>query len=368
PINTNDDPPMNHESSIRRRIRQIKDLIGDGRLDLAFETLKAFMADLDGLQVSGPKEQDLQHQLIDIRNRFTEIDQNLAQSPDANVDQYNKALLLLLQLIDESLEVALNNPNFAQQGATAPLKDASPIYTASIPIEKITASADALEAGSTPAPKNGSENKGCLLSFANKSTNVNIEVKSFSFLRPLLGLASIVLVAVIAFYALEDRNWDPEPQTRLPNSKPSVKDVKPTPPPPDRLGKTGEEMGFSPGSLEAQMADYLSDHDAPKSKKFESNAFRFAKNKVQLNAEGKSQLDRIAEVLKAYPEAYLEILGGMLEEEEASYRGNKEITLDEVRARSARDYLVAQGIPADQLSFEADGMSDKKGLSFRLLQ
>ena len=124
-------------------------------------------------------------------------------------------------------------------------------------------------------------------------------------------------------------------------------------------------MGFSANSEVAEMADYLSDPDSPKTKSFTLNSVSFEKNKGRLNSAGKQDLDKIAMILKEYPDCYLDIYGFRTEDEIAFHNGNKEVSFDGYRARQTFDYLKKQGVdPGQMTSDEGDGTS-KRGISLK---
>ncbi|MEM8909113.1 MAG: OmpA family protein [Bacteroidota bacterium] len=348
------------DQHIRKSVQDIKNLIGDGRIAAAFDRLRQFIDQIDGVDVQNEEERSLQNQVIALRARFTQIEKQQQLNPDIDDTDFNQLLQSLLQLIDQAEQVALDRPEHFK--ATAQLTTAQPTYTATIPIEKTQkASAD------------GSDQKGCLLAFANRDTNINIEIKSFQFLRPLLGMASVLLLGITFFFLWpstdqvisvdEIPSLNPTERKNIPTVQPVDSTAPPELPP---LGKDAKAMGFSPESTPAAMADYLSDPRSEKSKRFALNQITFSKNKVALNQQGKKELNQIADLLKAYPKAYLDIFGLMTDDEEASYKGNKEITLDEVRARTIFSYLKNRGVNPDQLSFEGEGTETIKSIKVRL--
>lgn len=340
------------ENNIEHEIQLIKDLIADARMEPAMDQLKKLIKDIDG-ELEKPEERNLQNQLVAIRGRYNIAEKNRQANPGSNNTELSIVIQSLIALIDETEKVALDNAALLAKEPVANLATSEEVYTAYMPIEKGKAQV-----------ADPSKNQGCLLAFANKGANVNIEVKSFSFLRPLLGVASVLLV-VGTFYILRPDSIAPTTPITTNPTGPSPGEQQTIPPPPP-LGKNATEMGFRASSTEAEMADFLSDPNGTKTKKFSLNAVAFNKNKIGLNSESKKELDNIAALLKEYPDAYIDIYGMITDDESATYRGNKEITLDEYRGKSAYNYLKSRGITADQMSFEGDGILKRRSIDFKL--
>ncbi len=133
------------------------------------------------------------------------------------------------------------------------------------------------------------------------------------------------------------------------------------------FGKGGEALGFIPGSMEFMMADHLSAYDSSFPRTFTAEDIAFAKNKIRLNTKAKKQLDNLAVLLKEYPKAKIEIYGYVAANEKTFYKGNKEVSLDDVRAREVFNYLKSNGIEESRMEFYGNGLDDKAGIKIKLI-
>lgn len=77
----------------------------------------------------------------------------------------------------------------------------------------------------------------------------------------------------------------------------------------------------------------------------------FATNKAQLTPESSAILDPIAASLKAYPDLRVEVQGHTDGRGTAAYN----LKLSQARANAVRDYLIAQGVPPDELTAKGYG-------------
>ena len=115
-----------------------------------------------------------------------------------------------------------------------------------------------------------------------------------------------------------------------------------------------------------QVADYLADPESTFPKRFNVGGINYDKNGTRLNSRAKKQLDDLATCLKGCNNIEADVYGYISGNEQGSYRGNKEITLDDVRARGVVDYLKSRGIDTDRLNFEGGGTNDNGGISIEI--
>ena len=146
-------------------------------------------------------------------------------------------------------------------------------------------------------------------------------------------------------------------------------EVKPDPiPEPDPVpyGKDGEAMGYSAGSLEYQMANHLSGYGSSfPSGNFDADGITFGRNSARLNSAARKQLDNVIALLKEYPNATIDIYGYLADNESGS--GNKEVSLDDDRARAIYNYLKRGGIDESRMNFQGEGVGDRRGAEIRVL-
>jgi len=116
----------------------------------------------------------------------------------------------------------------------------------------------------------------------------------------------------------------------------------------------------------SQVADYLADPESTYPKRFNVGGINYDKNGTRLNSRAKKQLDDLATCLKGCNNIEADVYGYISGNEQGSYRGNKEITLDDVRARGVVDYLKSRGIDTSRLNFEGGGTNDSGGITIEI--
>ncbi len=151
--------------------------------------------------------------------------------------------------------------------------------------------------------------------------------------------------------------------------------VAPAPPPPVvtpvvppakiAVCPAAEELKLSEG-IGSQIADYLADPESTYPKRFNVGGIGYDKNGTRLNSRAKKALDDLATCLKGCGNVDVDIYGYISGNEQGSYRGNKEITLDDVRARGVVDYLKSRGIDTNRLNFEGGGTNDNGGITIEI--
>ncbi len=161
----------------------------------------------------------------------------------------------------------------------------------------------------------------------------------------------------------------------------ACKKADPTPPPvevpvdttpvepepePEPFGKNGDEMGYDAGSLEYLMANHLSGAGSTfPSGRLDADGVTFARNSARLNSAARKQLDNVIALLKEYPDARIDIYGYITDNESGT--GNKEVSLDDDRARAIYNYLKRGGIDEARMNFQGDGLGDRRGADIRIL-
>jgi len=146
-------------------------------------------------------------------------------------------------------------------------------------------------------------------------------------------------------------------------------EVAPPPPPPApakvAICPAAKDLNLSDGIGE-QVAGYLADPESTFPKRFNIGGIGYDKNSTRLNSRAKKSLDDLATCLKGCNNIQADVYGYISGSEEGSYRGNKEITLDDVRARGVVDYLKSRGIDTSRLNFEGGGTNDKGGITIEI--
>jgi len=87
---------------------------------------------------------------------------------------------------------------------------------------------------------------------------------------------------------------------------------------------------------------------------YEAHAVRFAVNSAVLHADGKKELDKLADFLNTHSTIKIRLDGYT----DASGNDKINIPLSQKRAASAKDYLVSKGISADRIETEGHGSAD----------
>ena len=119
-------------------------------------------------------------------------------------------------------------------------------------------------------------------------------------------------------------------------------------------------------AIGSQIGNYLLDPESTYPKRFKVESINYRKNGTRLDASAKKALDDLATCLKECENVNVDIYGYIGDNESGDYKGNKEITLDEVRARGIVDYLKSRGIDTDRLNFEGGGTSEKGGITIEI--
>ncbi len=181
------------------------------------------------------------------------------------------------------------------------------------------------------------------------------------WLIPLIIALLLIILALIYFKGCDGCN-KPVPPIEDPIIEIDTIEQDTTP-----FGKGGQELGFIPGSMEFLMADHLKAFDSSFPETFTADNIAFAKNKIRLDTKARKQLDNLAVLLKEYPNATIEIYGYVTANEKTFYKGNKEVSLDDARAREVFNYLKGNGIEESRMEFYGNGLDDKAGVKIKLI-
>jgi len=181
-------------------------------------------------------------------------------------------------------------------------------------------------------------------------------------LWPLLLLALLGLLALLFWKDCFGCAKTPPPVVVPPKVETPV-----TPPPPAKVAicPAAKDLQLS-GGIGSQVADYLADPESTFPKRFSVGGIGYGKNGTRLNSRAKKALDDLATCLKGCGNVDVDVYGYISGNEQGSYRGNKEITLDDVRARGVVDYLKSRGIDTDRLNFEGGGTNDNGGITIEI--
>lgn len=117
------------------------------------------------------------------------------------------------------------------------------------------------------------------------------------------------------------------------------------------LGPTATELGFEKGSLSAKVTDFLS---LPKSvfpETFLLDKVHFPSNQEIITEAAQQQLDRIVQILKAYPTVTIQINGHT----DNVGNGSRNLVLSESRAAMVKDYLKRKGINIERINSKGFG-------------
>ena len=175
------------------------------------------------------------------------------------------------------------------------------------------------------------------------------------------------LLLIPLFFLL--RGCDGCSKTPPPPPPPPVVDTvkQETPPPPKKtaLCPAAGDLKLAAGTG-ANVAAYLSDPESTYPKRFTFKKVGFGKNAARLGSAGRKALDDLVVCLKGCDNTTVDIYGYITERENSSYRGSKEVSLDDVRARAVYDYLRKRGISADRMSFQGEGTGDNNNIVIQL--
>lgn len=354
-----------NQDYIRLRIKEIRALIGDFRFKQAFEKLEEFIAEMEGEEVEGEDERDLLNQLLLLKARYNSVVKAQREGVQENELEMNKITKSLIQLTNMVNEIGLNDPEkFKPDPDKIPTvlpgeeedndKDKEEIVAymavASNPSEQITYP-ETTGNNNTSASQPSQKEK--TLFSVSESEDGSINIKFNGIVKVLMG---ILLVAGIFYFG------------RACNGRGGP---APPPPPPEKVDSTLLEpppakVALCPScgdiklnnSSSSEMASYLSDPESTYPKRFDFRELAFAKNGASLKSRGKKALDDLVVLLKEADDVMIDVYGFIGKKEKSDYQGSKEVSLDDVRARSVYDYLKSRGIADSRISFQGEGTAD----------
>ena len=125
------------------------------------------------------------------------------------------------------------------------------------------------------------------------------------------------------------------------------------------LGPNALALGFAPGSLEARIADILSDPGRELPQTFVMDAVAFPVNSAKLNKSAYTQVDNLVKLLGSYPDIIFEFQGHIDQTEDENsarqFSGGEDITLSAIRARCLLKKFEERSIDSGQLGFVGFG-------------
>ena len=229
-------------------------------------------------------------------------------------------------------------------------------------IENLTIPEETVIQNQPIIPPPGEDKNGCLFSF-NKSADQTIVNVRANWLRIFGGLALFILALALGFKLISGIFPSSSPDTKIP------KVITPPPPVPSPV-----KVAICPSvrdlrlnsAIGSQIGNYLLDPESTYPKRFKVESINYRKNGTRLDASAKKALDDLATCLKGCGDVNVDIYGYIGDNESGDYKGNKEITLDDVRARGIVDYLKSRGIDTNRLNFEGGGTIEKGGITIEI--
>ena len=340
-------------SNITERIRQIKDHIGRASLKLAVDDLDDLIRSIDGMDVENHDEREFINQLTVIKARFNSFNDSVILDVGAKQQELNQITSSLLILTDSVHELLADNPDLI---IPEPPKE----ITANLAIPKET-----IPTATHPIPpSSGADNSGCLFSFSKSADQTNVNVKA-NWLRIFGGLTMFILALALGLKLI----FGMDGCQKFPPAPP-IEPVVVAPPPEPGSGTTTESLNirFPKNCSESvkKMTSMINEGKKTGRGQISFSNILFGRNQIKLNAKAKNELDDMAMVLKQAPDQRIMLSATVGPNESTSYKGNKEITLGDVRAREMYNYLKSKGVPITQMEFEGGGVSDPQRVMVEL--
>jgi OOP family OmpA-OmpF porin len=119
----------------------------------------------------------------------------------------------------------------------------------------------------------------------------------------------------------------------------------------------GGNISAAPGSINYDLAKFLGDTSAQVPKTFVFDNLNFDAATTQLTADSQPTVNNLASVLKAYPNAQVQLVG--FTDNTGSPDANQ--TLSQNRADAVKALLVNQGVPAERISTQGQGQNKPVG-------
>jgi len=283
----------------------------------------------------------------------------LAAEAKAKADAEAETLRLKMEE-EKAAAAALAAAAAAKAAADAKAKAAAEADAARIKAEKEAKAEKARLAALAAVPK-----KEKPVAQAAATTYVE-EEKAGGCMKWIWWLLALALLALLLWWLLSKYACNTTPPPPVEKDDPIEEVIETPDPDPVPYGKDGQGMGFRNGSLGFLMANHLAGFDSSyPSGNFEAAGVTFSRNSSRLNSAAKKELDDAIAVLKEYPNARVDIYGYLTSNESGS--GNKEVSLDDDRARAIYNYLKAGGIDESRMNFQGDGLGDRRTGSIRIL-
>ena len=340
-------------SNITERIRQIKDHIGRASLKLAMEDLEDLIRSIDGMEVENHDEREFINQLTVIKARFNNFNDSVILDVGAKQQELNQITRSLLTLTDSVHELLADNPDLI---IPEPPKE----ITANLAIPK-----ENIPTTTHPIPPSSEADNGGFLFSSTKTANETKVKVQFNPLKLLAGLSLFVLALAFAIWLISGMDGC---QKKPPITQPNVEAPPPEPEPTPGPVTESLNVRFPENCSESvkTMANMINKGKATGRGSITFSNILFGRNQVKLNEKAKKELDDMAMVLKQAPDQQIMLSATVGPNESTSYRGSKEITLGDVRAREMFNYLKSKGVPITQMEFEGGGVSDPKRVMVEL--
>lgn len=341
-------------SNITERIRQIKDHIGRASLKLAMDDLDDLIRSIDGMEIENHDEREFINQLTVIKARFNSFNDSVIMDVGAKQQELNQITSSLLTLTDSVHELLADNPDLI---IPEPPKE----ITANLAIPK-----ESLPTTTHPLPTSSASNKEGFLFTSTKTSNQTDVKIQFNPLKVFGGLAIFILAIALGLKLISGIGESPNKPIIKPPIDPAIAEP-PTGPKPEPL-KHPLDVRLPENSSEPikKMATMISEGKTTGRGQISFSNIVFEKNQVKLNDQAKKELDRMAMVLKQAPNQQILLSATVGPNESTSYRGSKEVTLGDVRAREMFNYLKSKGVPITQMEFEGGGVSDRQRVMVEL--
>ena len=342
--------------NITERIRQIKDHIGRASLKLAMDDLDNLIRSIDGMEVENHDEREFINQLTIIKARYNSFNDSVIMDVGAKQQELNQITSSLLILTDSVHELLANNPDLIipepQREITANL---------AIPKENIPTSTHPIPSTS------GADNGGFSYSSTKTADQTNVKIQ-INPLKLFGGLSIFVLTLAFAIWLTSSLNGC---KRNLPLNPPRIKKPVTHPPqnePPPKALDESLNIRFPENSSKSvkNMTNMINKGKTTGRGQINFSNILFGRNEIKLNDKAKKELDDMAMVLKQAPDQTITLLATIGPDESTSYRGNKELTLGDIRARAMFNYLKSKGVPMTQMEFEGGGVSDQQRVMVEL--
>jgi len=129
------------------------------------------------------------------------------------------------------------------------------------------------------------------------------------------------------------------------------------------LGPDAKALGFRAGTMEAKMADFMSDPNSRGPKTFNMEKISWPTNSPKMNQAAYAQVANLAKLMKKYPDMEINIVGHRDRNEIKDYNHKGEIIgLDEIRARCLYRKLKPKGIATNRMKWGGAPATDHRRL------